>query len=98
MSMENVKGNNSPAKEKKGRSFYGKVVSNKMNKTLGVLVERKVKHPILGKYLLRSKKYNVHNEIGEFNLGDTVSIRECKPISKTKSWEVTGTIAKAKEI
>ena len=98
MSMNDINENNSSAKEKKGRSFFGKVVSNKMNKTLGVLVERKVKHPILGKYLLRSKKYNVHNETGDFNLGDTVSIRECKPVSKTKSWEVTGMIAKAKEI
>ena len=77
--------NNSLKKDKKGRSFYGKVVSNKMDKTLGVLVERKVKHPILGKYLLRSKKYSVHYDTGDFNLGDTVSIRECKPVSKTKA-------------
>lgn len=90
--------NNSLKKDKKGRSFFGKVVSNKMHKTLGVLVERKVKHPILGKYLLRSKKYSVHYETGDFNLGDTVSIRECKPVSKTKAWEVTGKVAKAKEI
>lgn len=83
---------------KKGRSFQGKVVSNKMEKTLSVLVERKVKHAVLGKYLLRSKKYNVHNEIGDFNIGDTVEIRECKPISKTKAWKVVGSIAKAKQI
>ena len=89
--------NNSSKKDKKGRSFFGKVVSNKMHKTLGVLVERKVKHPILGKYLLRSKKYSVHYETGDFNLGDTISIRECKPVSKTKAWEVTGTVAKATE-
>jgi small subunit ribosomal protein S17 len=82
---------------KKGRSFQGKVVSNKMKKTLSVLVERKVKHPILGKYLVRSKKYSVHNEVGEFNVGDTVAIRECKPISKTKAWEVISSISRAKE-
>ena len=90
--------NNLLKREKKGRSFLGKVVSNTMHKTLGVVVERKVKHPILGKYLLRSKKYSVHKEIGTFNLGDMVSIRECKPVSKTKAWEVVDTIAKAKEI
>ena len=90
--------NNLLKREKKGRSFLGKVVSNTMHKTLGVVVERKVKHPILGKYLLRSKKYSVHNEIGEFNLGDVVAIRECKPVSKTKSWEVISSITKVNEV
>ncbi|OUT97117.1 MAG: 30S ribosomal protein S17 [Betaproteobacteria bacterium TMED41] len=85
-------------KKKKGRSFQGKVVGNKMNKTISVMVERKVKHPVLGKYLVRSKKYSVHNEIGEFNLGDVVAIRECKPVSKTKSWEVISSITKVNEV
>ncbi|OUW03445.1 MAG: 30S ribosomal protein S17 [Betaproteobacteria bacterium TMED156] len=83
---------------KRVRSIQGKVVSNSMNKTLRVLVERKVKHPILGKYLVRSKRYNVHNELGEFNIGDTVEISECRPISKTKSWRVVQAISRAKGI
>ena len=66
--------------KKIAKSVQGKVISNKMKNTLGVLVERKIKHPILGKYLLRSKKYSVDNKIGSFNIGDIVSIRECKPI------------------
>ncbi len=82
----------------KVRSFQGKVVSNKCKKTLSVLVERKVKHPILGKYLVRSKKYSVHNEIGDFNIGDIIAIRECKPVSKTKAWEAIKSVAKAKEV
>ena len=86
------------ATKKRGRSFQGKVVNNRMHKTLSVLVERKVKHPVLGKYLLRSKKYSVHHETGDFSIGDTIAIRECKPVSKTKAWEVVGSIAKAKEI
>jgi small subunit ribosomal protein S17 len=90
--------NNAKKINKKGRSFQGKVVGNKMQKTLSVLVERKVKHPILGKYLVRSKKYSVHNEVGDFNVGDTVSIRECRPVSKTKAWEVISSISKAKEV
>ena len=68
-----------------------------MKNTLGVLVERKIKHPILGKYLVRSKKYSVDNKIGTFNIGDIVSIRECKPISRKKSWEVVEGVSKARE-
>jgi small subunit ribosomal protein S17 len=96
--MNNKSINTEKSTSKKGRSFQGKVVSNKMEKTLSVLVERKVKHPILGKYLVRSRKYSVHNEIGALNIGDTVAIRECRPVSKTKAWEVVSTIAKAKEV
>jgi small subunit ribosomal protein S17 len=68
--------------------IIGKVVCNSQTKTLSVLVQRKVKHPILGKYLLRSTKYQVHDESNESNLGDLVEIKECRPISKTKSWMV----------
>ena len=82
--------------KKIAKSVQGKVISNKMKNTLGVLVERKIKHPILGKYLLRSKKYSVDNKIGSFNIGDIVSIRECKPISRKKSWEVVGGVSKAR--
>ena len=79
--------------KKIAKSVQGKVISNKMKNTLGVLVERKIKHPILGKYLLRSKKYSVDNKIGSFNIGDIV-YRECKPISRKKSWEG---VSKARE-
>ena len=66
----------------------GRVIQNTQNKTISVLVERKVKHPVLGKFISKSKKYQVHNESGSFNIGDTVNIRECRPISKRKSWIV----------
>ena len=73
-------------KEKK--FVTGRVIQNAQNKTISVLVERKVKHPVLGKFISKSKKYQVHNESGSFNIGDKVKIRECRPISKRKSWIV----------
>ena len=73
-------------KEKK--FVTGRVIQNSQNKTISVLVERKVKHPVLGKFISKSKKYQVHNESGSFNIGDKVKIRECSPISKRKSWVV----------
>ena len=73
-------------KEKK--FVTGRVIKNTQNKTISVLVERKVKHPVLGKFISKSKKYQVHNESGSFNIGDKVKIRECRPISKRKSWIV----------
>ena len=76
--------------KKESKHVRGKVVCNSQRKTLSVLVERKVKHPILGKYMVKSTKYQVHNDQGEFELGDSVSIKECRPISKTKKWEVVG--------
>jgi small subunit ribosomal protein S17 len=77
------------------RTLTGTVVSDKMNKTVTVLVERKVKHPQLGKIVSVSKKYHAHDENGEFNQGDVVTIEECRPLSKTKSWRVTGLVEKA---
>jgi small subunit ribosomal protein S17 len=71
------------------RTLVGKVVSNKMNKTVTVLVERKVKHPLYGKYLVKSDKYHAHDETNAVNEGDVVEIIESRPISKTKSWRVT---------
>jgi len=73
-------------KAKVERSISGKVVSNKMDKTAVVLGERKVKHPLYGKFIRRSTKYHVHDENNECGVGDTVEIRECRPLSKTKSW------------
>ncbi|PID41468.1 MAG: 30S ribosomal protein S17 [Proteobacteria bacterium] len=70
------------------RTVSGKVVSNKMDKSITVLIERRVKHPIYGKYVKRSTKLHAHDEKNECNIGDTVTIAESRPISKTKSWRL----------
>ena len=70
------------------RVLKGKVVSSKNNKTIVVQVVRKFQHPFYGKVISRSKKYHAHDEANKFKEGDKVEIRECKPISKKKSWEV----------
>ena len=70
------------------RILIGTVVSDKTDKTVTVLVERKVKHPLYGKIIRRSKKYHAHDETNEFTVGDTVRIEETRPISKTKTWAV----------
>jgi len=70
------------------RTLKGKVVSSKNNKTIVVQVVRKFQHPFYGKVISRSKKYHAHDEANKFKEGDKVEIRECKPISKKKSWEV----------
>jgi small subunit ribosomal protein S17 len=70
------------------RTFNGVIISNKMNKTLVVQVDRTVVHPKYGKRYVRSEKYHVHADHGEFNVGDKVSFYECRPISKTKRWTV----------
>jgi len=70
------------------RILIGTVTSDKTDKTVTVLVERKVKHPLYGKIIRRSKKYHAHDETNEYKLGDTVRIEETRPISKTKTWKV----------
>jgi len=70
------------------RTLVGRVVSNKMQKTVTVVVERKVKHPVYGKYIVKSTRYHAHVE-SQVNEGDTVEIQESRPISKTKAWKVT---------
>lgn len=77
------------------RTLIGKVVSDKRAKTITVLIERRVKHPIYGKIMLRSSKYHAHDENGEYKLGDIVEIVESRPISKTKSWVATRLVQKA---
>lgn len=74
------------AGEKLNRTVIGRVLSNKSEQTATVLVERKVKHPVYGKYVRRSKKYRVHDSENQLNIGDVVQIKECRPMSKTKSW------------
>ena len=70
------------------RTLVGTVVSDKMDKTVTVLVERKVKHPLLGKIIRVSKKYHAHDENNECHTGDVVTIEECRPLAKTKAWRV----------
>jgi len=78
------------------RSLEGRIVSDKMTKTVTVLVERRVKHPVIGKVMTRSKKYHAHLEGLEALSGDLVQIEECAPVSKTKAWRVTKVIEKAR--
>ena len=78
------------------RTVTGKVTSNKMDKTITVLVERKVKHPLYGKYINQSNKFHAHDEKNEINEGDVVQITEHKPISKSKSWVLTKVVSKAR--
>ena len=80
------------------RTVTGKVVSNKMDKTITVKVDRKVKHPLLGKIINLSNKFHAHDEKNEINEGDIVQITEQRPISKTKSWVVTKVLTKARVI
>jgi small subunit ribosomal protein S17 len=76
----------------------GRVVSDKMNKTVTVLVERRVKHPLYGKVVTRSKKYHAHDENNEYKEGDLVEIEACRKLAKTKAWRVKRLIEKAKVI
>ena len=78
------------------RIRVGRVVSNKMNKTITVLVECRVKHLLYGKFIRRSTKLHAHDEDNSCNIGDTVSITECRPISKTKTWRLVDIVEKAK--
>ena len=80
------------------RTLNGRVVSDKMEKTVTVLVERRVKHPLYGKIITRSKKYHAHDENGEFHEGDLVEIEECRPLSKTKAWRVTKLLEKSRNV
>ena len=77
------------------RTLIGRVVSDKMDKTVTVLVERRVKHPMYDKIIVRSSKYHAHNESNEAKAGDLVEIQECRPIAKTKAGQVTKLLEKA---
>ena len=70
------------------RTLTGRVVSDKMDKSAVVMVERKIRHPLYGKYIRRSTKLHIHDENNECKQGDTVTIKQCRPISKTKSWQL----------
>ena len=86
------------AATKNTRTLVGRVVSDKRNKTVTVLVERRVKHELYGKIIGRSRKYHAHDEKGEYKMGDMVEIAEGRPISKTKAWVVTRLVEKAKMV
>ncbi len=81
--------------EKNTRTVIGRVVSDKMDKTITVMVERRVAHPIYGKYVKRSTKLHAHDESNESKMGDTVSIEECRPLSKSKSWRLVKVLERA---
>ncbi len=84
--------------EKLHRTLSGRVVSNKTDKSITVLIERKIKHPLYGKIMKRSKRYHVHDEKNLYNEGDTVLIEECRPHSKTKTWVAIKLITKSNTI
>lgn len=88
----------SEASQAMRRTLEGRVVSDKMQKTVTVLIERRVKHPVIGKVMIRSKKYHAHVEGLEAAAGDLVQIEECAPIAKTKAWRVTKVIEKARVV
>ena len=82
-----------PAKAQ--RTIEGRVVSNKMQKTVTVLLERQVQHPLYGKIIRRSTKVHAHDEDGQCKEGDLVRIAECRPLSKTKNWRVIEVVTRA---
>jgi small subunit ribosomal protein S17 len=77
------------------RTLTGRVVSDKMDKTVTVLVERRVKHPVIGKVIRMSKKYHAHDENNEYREGDTVQIEEARKMSRTKAWKVSKLVGRA---
>jgi len=80
------------------RTLSGKVVSDKMDKSIVVLIERKIKHPVYGKFVKRSTKMHAHDEANECRIGDTVTIKETRPVSKTKTWALESIDDRAVEI
>jgi small subunit ribosomal protein S17 len=77
------------------RVLQGRVVSDKMDKTVTVLVERRVKHPLYGKFIRRSTKVHAHDETNECGIGDTVMVEQCRPLSKSKTWKLVKVVSKA---
>ena len=83
------------SEETKKRTVIGRVVSDKMDKTVSVAIERRIKHPMYGKYIRRTSKVLAHDAKNECKPGDRVAISECRPISKNKSWAVVDVIERA---
>ena len=86
------------AAEKSARTATGKVVSNKMDKTITVLIERRVKHPVYGKFITRSSKIHAHDEANSCGIGDTVVVAESRPISKSKTWKLVEVVESATQV
>jgi small subunit ribosomal protein S17 len=84
--------------EKRTRVVTGKVVSNKMDKTITVLLERRVKHPVYGKYITRSSKIHAHDENNQCAIGDTVTVAETRPISRHKTWKLVEIVTTATQV
>ena len=84
--------------EKTQRTLVGRVISNKMDKTVTVLIERRVAHPVYGKYVKRSTKLHVHDENNECQEGDVVAVTSCRPLSKTKSWRLVEIVERATKV
>ncbi len=80
------------------RTLRGRIVSDRMDKTVTVLVERRVKHPLYGKYIRRSSKIHAHDEQNEYREGDIVRIAPCRPLSKHKSWEVVRLVERPEQV
>ncbi len=80
------------------RTVTGIVTSNKMDKTITVMIENVVKHPVYGKYIKRSSKVHAHDENNECNMGDTVEVSECRPLSKSKSWTLEKIVTRAETV
>ncbi len=80
------------------RTLQGVVTSNAGDKSATIMIERRIKHPIYGKYIKRSSKIRLHDESNECNKGDTILIEECRPMSKTKSWKLVKIVEKAPEL
>lgn len=87
-----------PGKAARKRTLTGRVVSNKMDKTVTVLVERRVKHPVYGKYVVKSTKLHAHDETNVVNEGDLVEIAETRPLSRTKTWAVMRVVQAARTV
>ena len=83
--------------QKNARTVTGRVVSNKMEKSITVLVERRVKHPVYGKYVTKSSKVHAHDEANTCQEGDVVTVKEVRPISKTKTWSLVSIDEKVNE-
>ena len=86
------------AADNRTRTATGKVVSNRMDKTITVLVERRVKHPVYGKYITRSSKIHAHDEENQCGIGDTVTVAQSRPISKSKTWKLLEVVESATQI
>lgn len=85
-------------KTKTARSLSGRVVSNKMNKTITVQVDRRIKHPLYGKIVTRHTRLHAHDESNECKEGDLVQIEECRPLSKSKAWRLVKVLERAREV